>query len=140
MIVLDTNIVSELEKPRPSATVERWFATVAAQEMRLCGPVVMEQAYGAERHFLRTGSTRYQDILQRTVRAFSGRMLAFDGEAPAVAGRIRASRDRIGRPISIGDAMIAAVCLVHGATLATRNVRDFDGLDLNLVNPFEPVD
>ena len=43
----------------------------------------------------------------------------------------------MGRPISLSDAMIAAICLAHDATLATRNVRDFDGLDLKLVNPFE---
>jgi predicted nucleic acid-binding protein len=50
---------------------------------------------------------------------------------------VRAQRERRGRPLSLGDSMIAAICLVHGATLATRNVRDFDGLDLKLVNPFE---
>ena len=44
----------------------------------------------------------------------------------------------IGRPIGPVDAMIAATCLVHDATLATRNTRDFEGLDLKLVNPFEP--
>lgn len=137
MILLDTNILSELQKPRPDRNVEQWFVSMSARDMRLCGPVVMEQAYGAELFLMRTGSTRYVDVLQRTLRAFSDRILAFDGIAPELAGRIRASRDRIGRPISIGDAMIAAICLVHDATLATRDVRDFDGLDMALVNPFE---
>lgn len=137
MIVLDTNILSELQKPRPDANVERWFVDTPARDVRLCGPVVMEQAYGAELHLTRTGSNRYRDGLRRTLLAFSDRILAFDGAAPELAGRLRASRDRGGRPISVGDAMIAAICLVHDATLATRNVRDFEQLDLALVNPFE---
>jgi predicted nucleic acid-binding protein len=64
-------------------------------------------------------------------------MLLLDNAASELAGRLRAVRESRGRPLSIGDAMIAAICIVHGATLATRNVRDFDGLDLKLVNPFE---
>lgn len=137
MILLDTNILSELQKPRPDTNVEGWFASVPARDIRLCGPVIMEQVYGAELFAMRTGSDRYRLALLRTLRAFSDRVLAFDGTAPEIAGRLRASRDRTGRPISIGDAMIAAICLAHDATLATRNVRDFEGLDLALVNPFE---
>ncbi len=49
---------------------------------------------------------------------------------PRLAGKLRAARERMGRPISLSDGMIAAICLAHDATLATRNVRDFDGLDL----------
>lgn len=68
---------------------------------------------------------------------FAGRILPFDTVAAQTYGRLRAQRERRGRPIKDMDAMIAAICLVHGATLSTRNVRDFDGLDLKLVNPFE---
>ncbi len=136
MILLDTNVLSELQKPQPDANVERWFASTPAQDMRLCGPVVMELAHGAELFAMKTGSNRYRTSLQRTLRAFADRVLSFDGAAPELAGH-RASRDRAGRPISVGDAMIAAICIVHDATLATRNVRDFAQLDLALVNPFE---
>lgn len=54
-----------------------------------------------------------------------------------MTGRLRAKRESIGHPISVQDAMIAAICLSHDATLATRNTKDFEGLDLKLVNPFE---
>lgn len=138
MIVLDTNIVSESSKRAPDANVEAWFKRQRKPELHLCGPVVMEQAYGAQRAFLRTGTERYFRVLNDMISAdFRGRILAFDGAAPELAGRLRAIRDKAGRPLGIGDAMIAAICIVHDATLATRNLRDFDGLDLKLVNPFE---
>jgi predicted nucleic acid-binding protein len=97
----------------------------------------MEQVFGAERNFLKSGSSRYIESFNRLRGEYANRILALDAMASELAGRLRARRDSRGRPLSIGDAMIAAICLVHGATLATRNVRDFDGLDLKLVNPFE---
>jgi toxin FitB len=64
-------------------------------------------------------------------------MLHFDVTAALQHGELRAVREAVGRPVGAIDGMIAAICLVHGATLATRNTRDFEGLDLKLVNPFE---
>ena len=138
MIVLDTNVVSEVGKPKPEAKVSAWFAGQDLANLYLCGPVVMEQAYGAEKFFYKTGSDRYLRLFENLLsRQFAGRVLDFDGSVPQFAGRLRATRESIGRPISLPDAMIASICLIHGATLATRNVHDFDGLDLKLVNPFE---
>jgi len=137
MIVLDTNIVSELEKPRPDVLMQNWFASVEIRTTYLCGPVLMEKAYGAEKYRLKSESERYIESLSRLRNEYIERILPLDDVASELAGRLRALRDSIGRPISVPDAMIAAICLVHGATLATRNVQDFDGLDLKLVNPFE---
>jgi predicted nucleic acid-binding protein len=137
MIVLDTNIVSEADKPTPSQLVLQWFRKQDPLSLFLCGPVVMEQSYGAEKFLLRTGSDRYLKILDRIKERFGSRVLEFSGIAPTVAGKIRALRESIGRPVAAQDAMIAAICLVNDATLATRNTRDFEGLDLKLVNPFE---
>jgi predicted nucleic acid-binding protein len=138
MILLDTNIVSEADKPMPNEQVSRWYADQDRQSLFICGPVVMELSYGAEAFFVRTGSQRYLNILRTLLKdRFRDRILKFDGDSPAISGRFRAMRERMGHPISIPDAMIAAICLSHDATLATRNVRDFDGLDLKLVNPFE---
>lgn len=137
MIVLDTNILSELQKPESDRRVDSWFKTIAIEETWLCAPVVMEQAHGAELYLLKFGSSRYKQMQTRTLAQFAGRILVFDGSTAEIAGHIRAARDRQGRPISIGDAMIAAICIAHGATLATRNTRDFSGLDLELINPFE---
>ena len=137
MIVLDTNVISEIQKPNTHRSVEAWLATIGLQQTHVCGPVFMEQAYGADLHYHRTGSRRYRESLQRLLAEFADRTLPMSAEAWCRAGELRALRESRGRPISIGDAMIAAICIFHGATLATRNVRDFDGLDLKLVNPFE---
>ncbi|RJG42908.1 MULTISPECIES: type II toxin-antitoxin system VapC family toxin [unclassified Mesorhizobium] len=138
MIVLDTNLVSEASKPKPDANVLIWFQKQDVLDLYLCGPVVMEQAYGAEKFLNRTGSDRYIRVLDHVVsQQFAGRIIEFSGSVPRLTGKLRAVREKSGRPISLPDAMIAAICLAHDATLATRNVRDFDGLDLKLVNPFE---
>jgi predicted nucleic acid-binding protein len=68
---------------------------------------------------------------------YAGRRLVFDDKAAYIYGSITAKRKHAGHPMETKDAMIAAICLSHGATLATRNVRDFEGLDLPLINPFE---
>ncbi len=137
MIVLDTNVISEADKPRPRPELMQWIDRQPTQDLYLCGPVVMELSYGAEKYLARTGSDKYLRILGVLEEQFRGQILEFDGRAPALTGRIRALRETSGLAISVQDAMIAAICLVNGATLATRNVRDFDGLDLRLVNPFE---
>lgn len=137
MIVLDTNIVSELEKPRPDAFVHHWLAFTGIENTYLCGPIMMEKAYGAEKYRLKSGSERYVSSLAKLRDEYASRTFPLDNTASELAGRLRAIRDSRGRPLSISVAMIAAICIVHGATLATRNVRDFDGLDLKLVNPFE---
>ncbi|CAN7235039.1 type II toxin-antitoxin system VapC family toxin [Pararhizobium sp. LjRoot238] len=138
MIVLDTNIISELVKSSPDRNVVVWFRREAQSYLYLNSVVVMEQSFGAERYYLRTGSDRYIRSLENLLATqFRGRVLEFVEGTPVLSGRIRAKRESVGRPISVQDAMIAAICLSHDATLATRNIKDFEGLDLKLVNPFE---
>ncbi|HVK92543.1 MAG TPA: type II toxin-antitoxin system VapC family toxin [Mycoplana sp.] len=137
MIVLDTNLISELMKSSPDAHVATWMQRTPETDLLLCDVVVMELSFGAEQLLCRTGSSRYTVILQNIRVMFRDRMLSFNPEVALLTGRLRARREGMGRPISLPDAMIAAICLYHGATLATRNVKDFEGLDLKLVNPFE---
>jgi len=138
MIVLDTNVISEMGKPRPSEAVVRWFATSDPGELFLCDITLMELAYGAEKHLLKHGSNKYHVSLDGLMRnQFRNGIIAFSQSASLTAGHVRARREMAGRMITVQDAQIAAICLFHGATLATRNVKDFEGLDLALVNPFE---
>lgn len=140
MIVLDTNVASELIKAAIDPAVLGWLRRGDQSEHFLTATSVMEMWFGAERIFLRNRSSRLLDATESLIsKRFVARILPLGPEAAALAGRIRAGRENVGRGISVQDAQIAAICLFHGATLATRNVRDFEGLDLRLVNPFEEL-
>lgn len=138
MIVLDTNVVSEVWRDRSEPSFLEWFSRQNRIELFLCIPVIAELSYGGHRTLLRDKSARYLSALQAmTDGSYRNRILPCDLRSALRFGEVGALRESIGRPISPMDAMIAAICLAHNATLATRNVRDFDGLDLKLVNPFE---
>jgi len=137
MILLDTNILSEPGRSRPDAQVAAWLDRTNSSSLHICSPVVAELSYGAERFFKRNGSTRYIVSLEITLSEFRDRILPYDATIARLTGRLIAQREATGRPLDTSDAMIAAIAIAHGATLATRNIRDFDGLDLKLTNPFE---
>ncbi|TJW10477.1 MAG: type II toxin-antitoxin system VapC family toxin [Mesorhizobium sp.] len=137
MIVLDTNVISDVFSRQRSQKVLNWLNAQEPATLFLSTIVFAELYFGA---YLVQEAARRDGLLQSIFRIrgeFSGRILVF-GDVPAEQyGRISATRRLAGKPIETKDAMIAAICLAHDATLATRNVRDFDGLDLKLVNPFE---
>lgn len=138
MIVLDTNVTSELMKARMDANVLSWLRREGQAEHHLTSTSAMEMWYGATRFHLKTGSAKLIDATEELInKRFHGKILALDANAAALSGRIRAKCEAMGRAITIQDAQIAAICLSHGAILATRNTKDFEGLDLKLVNPFE---
>lgn len=140
MIVLDTNVISEIRLRRPDANLVDWLARQDQAELFLCIPVVAELSYGGYRILLRDRNTGHLDALSVLVgRQFRNKILPNDVASAIKFGEIMARRTATGRPMGPMDAMIAAICIVHGARLATRNVRDFDGLDLGLVNPFEAM-
>lgn len=137
MIVLDTNVVSELMRPVPNPAVLSWVDAQSDRDLWLCSVVVSELLYGLAR--LPMGSRRAQ--LTRAFEAmlaedFAGRVLAFDLPAAVVYADLVSLREQQGQPLAMPVAQIAATCLAHGARLATRNVRDFEGLGLSWVNPW----
>lgn len=137
MIVLDTNVISDIFGPKPSDRVHNWLNEQESATLFLSTVILAELYYGA---FLVPDPVRRKGLLyniESVKRDFQGRVLSFGDAASEMYGRITADRRRMGRPIETKDAMIAAECLVHRATLATRNMRDFEGIDLKVVNPFE---
>ena len=137
MIILDTNVVSEPMAKRPSEQVMDWLDQQSEPMLFLATPVIAELSSGANEFVRRTGSRRYLTMLERLLIEYEGKILDLRVDDAIEFGKVNAARNALGRPIKPLDAMIAAICISHGATLATRNVRDFAGLDLKLVNPFE---
>ena len=138
MIVLDTNVVSELMRPAPDPGVLTWVDGQPADELYLTSMTAAELLYGVA--LLPPGRRREQLALKvgRLIdEVFEGRVIPFDSAASVDYARIAGTRERAGAPISVVDAVIAATAAAGGAdTFATRNVSDFAGTGLTLVNPW----
>lgn len=138
MIVLDTNVVSEILRYQADSLVTQWFDAQPAGESYLCAPVLAELQYGVQRM---PPSARQREISRRittmTSDVFDGRILSFDALAALEYGQIAVEREARGRPITVMDAIIAAIAKSNNATLATRNTADFEQTGIALVNPFD---
>ncbi len=137
MIVLDTNVLSELMKPSPAPEVLRWFAAQPADSLFTTALNQAEILFGIE--LLPKGKRR--EALREAAEAmfrddFAGRVLPFDSAAAETYARIVAIRQKAGRPISHFDAQIASIALCRGASLATRNLPDFQSCGLALIDPW----
>ena len=138
MILVDTNIVSEAMKLHPDQTVTAWMNAQDWDSLYLCTPVLAELHYGIDRlvrgrrkHLLAAGLDRVENEL------YHGRILSFDQAAASNYGRLTVERERLGRRMEQMDALIAAIALTHGATIATRDLGDFADLGLDVINPFD---
>ena len=136
MIILDTNVVSEILRLQPDASVLRWMMA-HTHEVGITAITVAELSLGVE--ILPEGQrkTRLQQKLGALFADYRTSVIEFDREAAQANGVLIAKRRSSGRPLATEDAMIAATCLVHGMSLATRNIKDFDDLGLALINPWE---
>lgn len=140
MIVVDTNVTSELMRPSPSPAVVAWVQARRASQLYTTSITVAEVLYGIER----LPESRRKQLLGTTAievfAAFADRVLAFDEPAAVQYANIVAARDGAGARISGFDAQIAAICRSQGATLATRNTKDFDGTGVAVANPWTARD
>ena len=137
MLVLDTNVVSELMKPRPDEGVLEWLDTVPMEELATTAITVMEVRFGLA--LLPHGRRRVlleSRFRQFLARGFSARLLAFDEAAAEECSLIRASRRRAGVSIAAEDGMIAAIARARGATVVTRDGSGFAGCGVPVLNPW----
>ena len=136
MIILDTNVVSELMRPAGDPRVLSWMRETSEGDLATTAITVAEIEYGLAR--LPDGSRA--DALRTAAaglwESFATTILPFDVAAARNYGSLMAARERAGRPTSAFDAQIAAIAKVHKAKVATRNVADFQGMGLNLINPW----
>ena len=137
MIVLDTNVVSELMRDSPQQTVLAWFSTQPASNLFVTTVTEAEilagialLPYGRRRRGLSEAAARVFTTL------LAGRILVFDSDAANIYAEIFAQRHAAGRPISQADCQIAAIARSREAAIATRNVTDFEGVGVELIDPW----
>jgi len=138
MILLDTNVLSELMNPSPSVTVKSWLDGVRSGDLRICAITRGEIELGIALMPRGRRRDRFAASARKLHAYFQVRCLPFEENAAIIFGRVVAKRRKSGRPISILDAQIASIALVHGLKLATRNIKDFQHIEgLNLINPWD---
>ena len=138
MIVLDTNVLSEAMSPTPDPSVYQWLSQQANDELYTTAISMAEIFQGIEllpagkrrTGLLAAAQSMFTDL-------FSGRILSFDEGAAQAFAPIAVDRRKRGRPISLFDAQIAAIAKARDAALATRDIRDFEGCGVRLINPWQ---
>lgn len=138
MIVLDTNVISEVLRPAPEPKVLDWLDEQSPNSIFTTAVTRGEILHGIR--LLSEGQRRrrlWTAALAIFGEDFAGRVLSFDSDAADIYAEIGASRRAAGRPISQFDATIAAITRSHGAKLATRNAKDFDGCGIDVINPWD---
>jgi predicted nucleic acid-binding protein len=137
MIILDTNVLSELMRPKPSPRVVNWVGNQPEAELFTTTITEAEIFYGIE---LLAKGKRRGELLEAADAMFAedmaGRIFSFESDSARVFSRIAATRRAMGKPISHADAQIAAIAHVRKAKLATRNVADFQDCGIDIIDPW----
>lgn len=136
MILLDTNVVSALMRRDPDPAVVTWLDGQPSESIWTTSITIFEVRTGLE--LLEAGLRRRQleqAFDQLLAEELERRVQSFDQAAAVAAGSIAANRQRAGRSLAIRDVQIAGIATARKATLATRNVRHFEGLSVELVDP-----
>jgi predicted nucleic acid-binding protein len=138
MILLDTTIITEAFRRRPNPNVREWLDSQRSGDLFLCMPVLAGLHYGVE--LLSPGARRvHLELAVRKIEeTFADRILLFDRVAAREYGKILALRDNLGRSTGTMEGFVAAIAKVHSAVIATRNSRGFDGVGLEIIDPFDP--
>ncbi|MCX6413690.1 MAG: type II toxin-antitoxin system VapC family toxin [Actinobacteria bacterium] len=136
MIVLDTNVLSEIMQGSASSPVLTWVVAQDADRLAITAVTVVVVSDGIAR--MQPGRRRDQlaaqwDLLEGQ---WLGTFLPMGMQAARMTGAVSARRRGMGRPLSMADACIAGICLAHEARLATRKTRDFEGIGLALIDPW----
>ncbi|WP_172147550.1 type II toxin-antitoxin system VapC family toxin [Pseudomonas tumuqii] len=138
MILLDTNVLSELMRAKPAPEVLAWVDAQSSRELFISAITVAEILYGIARM---SDGKRKQGLLELATlmfeEDFAGRILPFDTEAAIHYAGLAAESEAEGKVVDMADGQIAAIAALHDARVATRNVRHFDYLGVPVINPWE---
>ena len=136
MIILDTNVVSEPLKPSPDQAVLQWLDAQDPQTLYLTAVNLAELLAGIEAMPVGRRRAAIKVALGKQIEnLFEGRIVPFDNRAAEAFARCNAGAQAAGNRISFADCAIAAVASAHGFIVATRNVRDFKGAGVKILNP-----
>lgn len=138
MMLVDTNIISEMMKPFPSTKVIAWLDQQDVTQLFISTVTLAEISYGL--NILPKGDRRtlLEVAFNKAIKeAFYPRILSFDESAAYLYGKIMGYRKELGRPLSIADGQISSIARAHEFALATRNISDFIDCGIHLINPFE---
>ncbi|MSO61537.1 MAG: type II toxin-antitoxin system VapC family toxin [Acidobacteria bacterium] len=138
MTILDTNVLSALMRTRPEAAVVAWLDRQPSDSVWLSSITVFETRFGLAllpKGRRRSGLERaFESVLTDDL---ANRVLDFDSMAAATAAQLAADRQQAGRAVDLRDTLIAGIALARRATIATRNTKHFEGLDVPVINPWD---
>jgi predicted nucleic acid-binding protein len=138
VIILDTNVLSALMRTSPDSAVVSWLDRQPADSIWITSITLFEARFGLAllpRGSKRTGLERaFDKVIEEDL---ANRVLDLDSMAAAAAAALAADRQRAGRPVDLRDTLIAGIAQARRATIATRNTKHFEGLDVPVVNPWE---
>ena len=138
MTILDTNVLSALMRTNPEAVVVDWLDRQPADSVWLSSITVFETRFGLAllpKGRRRSGLERaFESVLTDDL---ANRVLDFDSVAAATAAQLAADRQKAGRAVDLRDTLIAGIALARRATIATRNTKHFEGLDVPVINPWD---
>jgi predicted nucleic acid-binding protein len=138
VIILDTNIISEMMKENPDQAVADWFKSQDNDQLYITTLMVAEIKYGIG--LLPEGKRREKldmDASRMFDSVFRDRILPFDYDAACYYPMAHQHRKAVGKTMTVMDAELAAICSSNNAALATRNIRDFTNTSVKLINPFD---
>jgi toxin FitB len=133
--LVDTNVISELRKPKPEPKVIAWFKSVKKNQVQLSGVTLGEIAYGIGRA-QPAQREKLAVWLEYLKQDYQGRILGLEPNILELAGRLTAESENNGKQLEAMDSLIAASCIVHSLTLVTRNTSDFLHLPVSILNPW----
>ncbi|BDT88947.1 type II toxin-antitoxin system VapC family toxin [Nocardia cyriacigeorgica] len=135
MIIADTNVVSELFKPTPDPRVIAWLEN--ASDVTITAVTVGEIWAGIENLPDGRRKTGLRELAEDLFSEFGAEIQDYDFAAAHIYGQIVSARRRLGRPIGYADAQIASICAANGWPVATRNVKDFTDIGIEVINPWD---
>lgn len=135
--LLDTNVISEPKRPRPDERVMHWLAAVDETEIFLSALTIGEMKKGVEKLPTSQNRARVQTYLEKTRNRFAGRILPITEQTFVVWGKMIAEFEKKGIVRPVLDSFLEATALEHDKVLVTRNVRNFNGSSVTILNPWE---